>query len=49
MSINQQFYLYSAFTKQLVTSSFTESQPPKSKPKATVARKDSLTDNRKKP
>ena len=45
-----QFYLYSAFNKGALSQScFTENRPPMSKPRATVARKNSLADNRKKP
>ena len=45
-----QFYLYSAFNKGALSQScFTENQPLMSKPRATVARKNSLADNRKKP
>ena len=45
-----QFYLYSAFNKGAFSQScFTENCPPMSKPRATVARKNSLADNRKKP
>ena len=45
-----QFYLYSAFNKGALSQScFTENRPLMSKPRATVARKNSLADNRKKP
>ena len=45
-----QFYSYTAFNKGAFSQScFTENQPPMSKPRATVARKNSLADNRKKP
>ena len=44
-----QFYLYSAFNKGALSQScFTENRPLMSKPRATVARKNSLADNRKK-
>ena len=50
-SVNSiQFYLYSAFNKGALSQScFTENRPPMSKPRATVARKNSLAYNRKKP
>ena len=45
-----QFYLSSAFNKGALSQScFTENRPLMSKPRATVARKNSLADNRKKP
>ena len=45
-----QFYLYSAFNKGALSQScFTENRPLMSKLRATVARKNSLADNRKKP
>ena len=45
-----QFYLYSTFNKGALSQScFTENRLPMSKPRATVARKNSLADNRKKP
>ena len=44
------FYLYCAFNKGALSQScFTENRPPMSKARATVARKNSLADNRKKP
>ena len=45
-----QFYMYSTFNKGALSQScFTENRPLMSKPRATVARKNSLADNRKKP